>query len=86
MNTSFLFRKSAMVEQVVVNHTRRPRSEFRLTQLQGKYVRRDFFKPQTAIVTVFSSAWLYVVSYKGVEFSPPYLVHCVLKCLGAVAK
>ena len=48
-----------MVEQVVVNHTRRPQSEFRLTQLQWKYVHRDFLKPQTAIVTVFSSAWFY---------------------------
>ena len=58
-----------MVEQVVVNHTRRPQSEFRLTQLQGKYVHRDFLKPQTAIVTFFSSAWLYAMSYKSVEFS-----------------
>ena len=70
-----------MVEQVVVNHTRRPRSEFRLTQLQGKYKHRDFLKPQTAIVTVFPGAWLHVMSYKGVEFSAPYLLHCVLKCL-----
>ena len=70
-----------MVEQVVVNHTRRPQSEFRLTQLQGKYVHRDFLKPQTAIVTFFSSAWLYAMSYKGVEFSAPYLLHRVLKCL-----
>ena len=41
VHTSFLQRKSTtvnVVEQVVVNHTRRPRSEFPLTQLQATYI------------------------------------------------
>ena len=70
-----------MVEQVVVNHTRRPRSEFFWHNYKGSTYIVIFWSHRQLLSRFFPSAWLYVMSYKGVEFSAPYLLHCVLKCL-----